>query len=165
MRDRHSQCIGGIIGAGDVIQRQQYTYHLLHLALARRAVTRHSLFDLVRRVLEHLHTSLPRLKHSRCGDRQVADCDDFSYTDPVDHSVSSGQGIRILFTDGSRIVFRLSGTGTGGATLRIYHELYEADQQRQNVDAQQALSSMVSLGTQLAQIETLTGRTIPSVIT
>ena len=61
--------------------------------------------------------------------------------------------------------YALSGTGTGGATLRIYHELYEADQQRQNVDAQQALSSMVSLGTQLAQIETLTGRTIPSVIT
>jgi len=135
----------------------------------RNFYTRHDYEDLdqasAQAVMEHLHTSLPRLKHSRCGDRQVADCDDFSYTDPVDHSVSSGQGIRILFTDGSRIVFRLSGTGTGGATLRIYHELYEADQQRQNVDAQQALSSMVSLGTQLAQIETLTGRTIPSVIT
>ena len=135
----------------------------------RNYYTRHDYEDMdqtsAQAVMEHLHGSLPMLKGNRYADRQVADCDDFSYTDPVDKSVSAGQGLRILFTDGARIVFRLSGTGTGGATLRIYHERYEADSQFQNSDTQQALAPLVTLGVQLARLEELTGRTGPSVIT
>src|SRR5690606_1687933 len=65
--------------------------------------------------------------------------DDFSYHDPVDGSTSANQGLRILFASGARIVFRLSGTGTAGATLRLYIEAYEPDPARQDRDAQQAL--------------------------
>ncbi len=135
----------------------------------RNYYTRHDYEDLDRAsaqaVMEHLHGCLSRLKGNLYADRQVVDCDDFSYTDPVDQSVSTGQGLRILFADGARIVFRLSGTGTGGATLRIYHEQYEADSQLQNRDTQQALAPLVTLGVQLARIGELTGRTSPTVIT
>ena len=72
--------------------------------------------------------------------------DDFAYTDPVDGSVSKNQGIRILFADGSRIVFRLSGTGTAGATLRVYLERYEPDPKRHDQDTQQALADLISDG-------------------
>lgn len=135
----------------------------------RNYYTRHDYEDIdqssAQALMERLHASLPRLEGHRHGDREVTACDDFSYTDPVDQSVSTGQGIRILFNDGSRVVYRLSGTGTAGATLRIYHERYEADPQLQNSDTQQALASLVALGTQIAQIEKMTGRTAPSVIT
>ncbi len=135
----------------------------------RNFYTRHDYEDLdqesAQSIMKHLHASLPGLKGKRYDDREIADCDDFSYTDPVDQSISTGQGIRVLFTDGARIVFRLSGTGTGGATLRIYHEVYESDPQRQKADTQKTLASMIALATELTQIEKLTGRSAPSVIT
>ena len=75
---------------------------------------------------------------SRLGGDTVEHADDFAYTDPVDGSRSAHQGIRIGFDDGSRIVFRLSGTGTEGATLRVYLERYEADPGRHDRDPQDA---------------------------
>ncbi|MEJ2621877.1 MAG: alpha-D-glucose phosphate-specific phosphoglucomutase [Candidatus Thiodiazotropha sp.] len=96
---------------------------------------------------------------------QVDYADNFSYTDPVDGSISSNQGIRIGFTDGSRIVFRLSGTGTQGATLRVYLEAYEADPQKQMSSTEEVMKPLVSIALKLAEIEQRTGRTEPTVIT
>ena len=96
---------------------------------------------------------------------EVAFCDDFSYTDPVDGSISEKQGVRIGFTDGSRIVFRLSGTGTEGATLRLYLERYEPDPERQSLDAQEALSELIRIAEEIARIQHHTQRQAPSVIT
>jgi phosphoglucomutase len=96
---------------------------------------------------------------------RVRFADDFSYTDPVDGSVSARQGVRIGFDDGSRIVFRLSGTGTVGATLRVYLEAYEDDPQRQQQDPQAALAPLIEIAESIAQIGPRTGRTAPDVIT
>ncbi len=102
----------------------------------------------------------------RCfGNYRVKFCDDFSYTDPIDGSLSAGQGLRIGFEDGSRIVFRLSGTGTEGATLRIYLEAFEADPAKQRIDAQQALAGLIDIAHELSQLNQRTGRTRPTVIT
>jgi len=91
--------------------------------------------------------------------------DEFSYTDPVDGSVSSNQGIRIGFEDGSQIIYRLSGTGTVGATLRIYLEKFEAYSSKHNQDAQDALSFLINLAEQFCEVKKRTSRTEPSVIT
>jgi len=99
------------------------------------------------------------------GKYTVATNDDFAYTDPVDGSVSTSQGIRVIFTDGSRVVYRLSGTGTEGATLRVYIEQYEPDPARHNLDPQVALADLITIARDLAAIETRTGRKEPSVIT
>jgi phosphoglucomutase len=91
-------------------------------------------------LMQHLRANFPTLPGTKFGRYTVNTCDDFSYTDSIDGSVSLAQGIRILFTDGSRIVFRLSGTGTEGATLRIYLEAYEPDPAKHHLDAQVALA-------------------------
>lgn len=96
---------------------------------------------------------------------EVSYADDFSYTDPIDGSVSERQGIRIGFSSGSRIVFRLSGTGTVGATLRVYLEAYEPDPNQQLLDPQEALAGLITTANNLAGIETITGRKKPDVIT
>ena len=96
---------------------------------------------------------------------EVAFADDFAYTDPEDGSVSTKQGVRIGFTDGSRIVYRLSGTGTEGATLRVYIERYEADPERHDQDTQVALADLIEIARRLGQIDAWTGRTEPTVIT
>ncbi len=95
----------------------------------------------------------------------VALADDFSYTDPVDHSTSSRQGIRVLFSNGARIVYRLSGTGTEGATLRVYIEQPETDPDALDQDPQASLSELIRLSMSIAEIEKYTGRTAPDVIT
>lgn len=95
----------------------------------------------------------------------IASCDDFSYTDPVDSSISTNQGLRIMFNDGSRIVFRLSGTGTKGATLRLYLERFEQDTTQHDNDPHQTLAPLADIAEQLAQIRKFTGREKPSVIT
>jgi phosphoglucomutase len=97
--------------------------------------------------------------------RTVAYADDFCYTDPVDKSISRGQGIRIGFGDDSRIVYRLSGTGTEGATLRVYLERYEPDPEQQDLDAQVALADLIRLADEIAGIRAYTGRDAPTVIT
>lgn len=116
-------------------------------------------------VMAHLRAQFATLVGQTFGRYTVAVCDDFSYQDPVDGSVSRGQGIRVLFNCGSRIVFRLSGTGTEGATIRIYLEAYESDVQQHHLDAQVALAEMIQLGLTLSQLVEKTGRLAPTVIT
>ena len=99
------------------------------------------------------------------GSYTVDYADDFRYLDPIDQSVSDKQGIRIGFKDGSRIVYRLSGTGTEGATLRVYIEAYEPDPARHELDTQQALAELISIANALAGIRDRTGREQPTVIT
>ncbi|MER8406703.1 alpha-D-glucose phosphate-specific phosphoglucomutase [Mesorhizobium sp. M1307] len=95
----------------------------------------------------------------------IASADDFAYHDPVDGSVSKNQGIRVLFEGGSRVVFRLSGTGTSGATLRLYVERYEPDKNRHDLDTQEALADLIAAADDIAGIRSHTGRVKPSVIT
>ncbi|MDO8312949.1 MAG: alpha-D-glucose phosphate-specific phosphoglucomutase [Sideroxyarcus sp.] len=116
-------------------------------------------------VMQHLRDSFGILTGMQFGKYTVKSCDDFSYTDPVDSSVSTGQGIRIIFTDGSRIVFRLSGTGTEGATLRVYLEAFEADVSRHPLDAQEALKDLIRIALRISELQTRTGRDQPTVIT
>lgn len=116
-------------------------------------------------LMTNLRGKLATLKGQKLGQYEVDYADDFSYTDPVDGSVSQKQGVRIGFTDGSRIVFRLSGTGTQGATLRVYLESYEPNVSKQGLDPQDALAALITLADEVAQIHTLTGRDKPTVIT
>jgi phosphoglucomutase len=121
--------------------------------------------DAANGLMEHLRQRLATLPGSQPGGREVAYADDFSYTDPIDGSVSTHQGIRIGFTDGSRIVYRLSGTGTEGATLRVYLETYEDNPQRLHLDVDDALGGLIALSRELAEIEARTGRSRPDVET
>ncbi|MBE9083567.1 MULTISPECIES: alpha-D-glucose phosphate-specific phosphoglucomutase [unclassified Tolypothrix] len=116
-------------------------------------------------LIDNVRSQMPNLPGKQFGKYEVEYSDDFSYTDPVDGSISENQGIRIGFTDGSRIVFRLSGTGTQGATLRIYLESYEPDTAKQNLDPQEALGNLIAIADEIAQIRTFTGREQPTVIT
>jgi phosphoglucomutase len=97
--------------------------------------------------------------------RRVALADDFGYVDPVDHSTAERQGVRIGFDDGSRIVYRLSGTGTEGATLRIYIEKFVADPARHDQDAQAVLVELIDIAARLSGVLARTGRGGPTVIT
>jgi len=116
-------------------------------------------------VMKLLHGNFDKLKDAEFGNLKVKLCDDFSYTDPVDGSISTGQGVRILFTDGSRIVFRLSGTGTEGATLRIYLEAFEPDVAKHHLDAQEALAKLIGIALKVSELRERTGREQPTVIT
>jgi phosphoglucomutase len=116
-------------------------------------------------VMEHLRAQLELLPGRKLPAGTVETADDFAYTDPVDGSVSRNQGIRILFTDGSRIVLRLSGTGTAGATLRLYLERFEPDPKRHDLDTQATLAPLIESAEQVAGVRERTGRTAPSVIT
>jgi phosphoglucomutase len=116
-------------------------------------------------LMKGLNDQLPTLKGKSFGSYQVEYADDFMYTDPIDGSVSKNQGIRIGFTDGSRVVFRLSGTGTQGATLRLYLESYEPNIARHNLDPQQALGDLIAIAEEIAQVRSYTGMDKPTVIT
>ena len=115
--------------------------------------------------MEALRALLPGLPGRAFGPGVVSSADDFAYTDPVDGSVSSAQGVRVGFADGSRIVFRLSGTGTEGATLRVYLERFEPDPAQQGIETQAALASLIAAADELAGIRARTGRSTPTVIT
>jgi phosphoglucomutase len=116
-------------------------------------------------LMEQLRSRSAGLVGQKFGNYSVSQSDDFSYTDVVDNSVSSNQGIRILFSNGARIVYRLSGTGTEGATLRVYIEQPEKDTAKLDQDPQALLSELIKLSLSLAQIEKFTGRSTPDVIT
>jgi phosphoglucomutase len=116
-------------------------------------------------LMNDLRDQLPLLAGQVHGIYTIDFADDFSYTDPVDLSVSHQQGVRIVMTNGSRIVLRLSGTGTEGATLRLYLEQYEPDAARHAIPTQQALAGLIEIAEQLAQIKARTGRPGPSVTT
>jgi phosphoglucomutase len=116
-------------------------------------------------VMDGLKARWPALPGTRLGERWVVEADDFSYVDPIDRSVSRHQGLRLIFEDGARIVYRLSGTGTAGATLRVYIEAFEADPSRHDQDPQAALADLIALAGDIARIPALTGRSRPDVVT
>jgi len=116
-------------------------------------------------LMRDLRASLPTLGGTSMAGLPVAFADDFAYTDPVDGSVSQKQGVRIVLTDGSRVVFRLSGTGTEGATLRVYLERHEPDATRQDIPAQEALQPLIALAEAVARIRHFTGMNQPTVTT
>lgn len=99
------------------------------------------------------------------GDYEVAVADDFCYTDPIDGSVASGQGLRFVFADGSRMIFRLSGTGSSGATIRLYIEQYSDDVSTHGMDAQDGLAKLIATALETSKLQEFTGRDGPTVIT
>ena len=116
-------------------------------------------------LVQALRRRLPQLRGQSFGPHTVVDADDFTYVDPIDQAISRNQGVRVQFSDESRIVYRLSGTGTAGATLRVYLETYEADPARHDRPVRDALGTLVALSRELAQIEHFTGRAAPSLET
>lgn len=135
----------------------------------RNYYTRHDYEDLdtpaAQALMKALAEKLPALAGTRLGGRMVVQADDFSYADPVDGSISKNQGLRVLFEDGARIVYRLSGTGTTGSTLRVYVERYEADRSLLAQDTQAALADLIETSRELARLNEFTGRQRPDVIT
>ncbi len=115
-------------------------------------------------MMETLRAKLPNLAGQKVQGMTIAAADDFSYTDPVDGSISARQGVRIVFDGGARIVLRLSGTGTSGATLRLYLERYQAGPEGLDIPVQTALAPVIAAAEDIAQITANTGRTAPDVI-
>ncbi|XP_010271265.1 PREDICTED: phosphoglucomutase, cytoplasmic-like [Nelumbo nucifera] len=119
--------------------------------------------------LVNLQSSLPDVNKITKGIRSdlpdIVQADEFEYKDPVDDSISKHQGVRYLFEDGSRLVFRLSGTGSEGATIRLYIEQYEKDSSKTGRDSQEALDPLVEVALKLSKMEEFTGRSAPTVIT
>ncbi|MBT0956137.1 alpha-D-glucose phosphate-specific phosphoglucomutase [Alphaproteobacteria bacterium KMM 3653] len=116
-------------------------------------------------LISALRAALPSLAGQTFGDLTVARADEFSYDDPVDGSVSRNQGVRIYFDGGARAVFRLSGTGTTGATLRLYLEQYAAPDADHSQDPQEALAPVITAAQTLCQMDNFIGRSTPDVIT
>lgn len=121
--------------------------------------------DKANALMDGLRAQFGTLVGQTFGPLTVASADEFAYDDPVDGSHSSGQGIRIGFTSGGRVVFRLSGTGTVGATIRVYLEEYETNADQLHKDAQEALAPIIAAADEIAGIQQHTGRTAPNVIT
>ncbi|MGU3360287.1 alpha-D-glucose phosphate-specific phosphoglucomutase [Methylobacterium sp. M6A4_1b] len=121
--------------------------------------------EAAKRLMEGLRAKLAGLPGQRLGDLTVAAADDFRYVDPVDGSVTEQQGVRVTFAEDARVVYRLSGTGTAGATLRVYVERYEAAPDRLELPVAEVLAPVVAVANALADIAALTGRSEPSVIT
>jgi phosphoglucomutase len=116
-------------------------------------------------LMKELGAKLASLPGTKVRGLAVARADDFAYHDPVDGSVSEHQGIRVMFEGGSRVVLRLSGTGTSGATLRVYVERYEPDPNKHGIDTQEALADLIAAADDIAGIRAHTGRDKPTVIT
>ncbi|MGB4533714.1 MAG: alpha-D-glucose phosphate-specific phosphoglucomutase [Synechococcus sp.] len=135
--------------------RHYYSRHDYEAVASEAA---HGLYD-------RLEAMLPSLIGQPFAGRSISAADNFSYTDPVDQSVTKGQGLRILLDDGSRVVLRLSGTGTKGATLRVYLESYVPTTGDLDQDPQIALGDMIQAINQLAEITERTGMDRPTVIT
>jgi phosphoglucomutase len=121
--------------------------------------------DAANSLMENLTGKITHLAGQSFGEYEVELADDFCYTDPVDNSVSEHQGIRILFRNGARIVYRLSGTGTQGATLRVYIERFEPNPELHDLDTQDTLAPLIKLADEIAGIKHFTGRDVPTVIT
>ena len=121
--------------------------------------------ELANTMMTGLQKKVQQLTGTLLGSLTVSYSDDFCYTDPVDNSISEHQGIRIGFTNGSRIIFRLSGTGTSGATIRIYYESYENNPDKMNQNTQEALKELINISLQVSELKEITGRDKASVIT
>ncbi len=155
-----------------VAERQQSVAEIVreHWArFGRDFYTRHDYEALdpeaARQLVDRLRDRLGTLPGRRFGDYTVASADEFAYTDPVDGRVSEHQGLRILFHQDARLVVRLSGTGTEGATLRLYLEQYEPAIARHDADANDYLAPLIAAAGEILQVESLTGRSKPDVIT
>jgi phosphoglucomutase len=135
--------------------RDYYTRHDYEAVDTGRAST----------LIDELRTRLPALPGTMAAGLTVREADDFRYVDPIDGSVAERQGIRIFFDGGARAVFRLSGTGTEGATLRVYLERFEPDPARHGQDPQAALAGVIAAADEIAGICRHTGRTAPDVFT
>ncbi|ORX65330.1 Phosphoglucomutase, first 3 domain-containing protein [Basidiobolus meristosporus CBS 931.73] len=154
------------VGIKDILAEHYHTY-------GRNFFTRYDYEEvdsaaagkMVDHLNEYLTTKKAEFIGTSFGEFKVADADNFSYTDPIDNSVSKNQGIRIIFSDSSRIIFRLSGTGSQGATIRLYIEKYESDPSKYDLDAQVALKPLVEQALTLSQLTKFTGRERPTVIT
>ncbi len=120
--------------------------------------------DVANKVMQRLRGELASLAGTNIDGQTIEKADDFAYHDPVDQSVSAHQGIRILFDNGSRIVVRLSGTGTTGATIRIYIERYEADEDKLALDTQEALAELIAIAEKIIQVKAITGFKAPTAI-
>jgi len=116
-------------------------------------------------LMDALREATKTLPGRSFGAHKVEAADDFAYRDPVDHSEADHQGVRIMFEGGARIVYRLSGTGTVGATLRVYVEHYEPPSGKLDQETQAALADLIALSRSLSEIEKRTGRKAPTVIT
>ncbi|MGR3466083.1 alpha-D-glucose phosphate-specific phosphoglucomutase [Limimaricola sp.] len=121
--------------------------------------------DRANALMDGLRGKLDALKGQSFAGLTVKTADEFSYDDPVDGSRATAQGLRVGFEDGSRVVFRLSGTGTEGATLRVYLEALETDPAKSDRDPQEALKPVIAAADEIAGIKTHTGRDAPNVIT
>ena len=121
--------------------------------------------DVANGIVDGLRARLGELPGTVVEGMEIATADDFAYTDPVDGSVSQKQGLRIVFADGSRFVIRLSGTGTEGATLRLYLERYVAGPDGLDEEVQAALAPVIAAAETLAGIKAASGRDGPNVIT
>lgn len=121
--------------------------------------------DAANGLMDALRAKLGGLPGTRIGDLTVSTADEFAYKDPVDGSLTERQGIRIAFAEDARVVFRLSGTGTAGATLRVYLERYENDPARLDLPVAEVLASVVTAARAIAEIAPRTGRPEPSVVT
>jgi phosphoglucomutase len=139
------------------------------LQFGRNVYSRHDYEDLpldaANGLIDHLRDNFTSMTGKGFGRYTIQTCDDFSYTDSIDGSISTKQGLRILFTDGSRIVFRLSCTGTSGATLRIYLEAFVTYTNKHDLDAQTLLAEMIQIAMQISELKQRTGRDTPTVIT
>ncbi len=146
----------------EIVQQHWQTY-------GRHFYTRHDYegieVERAKGLMDNLKRRLASLPGMRLKENEITWADDFAYTDPVTHEMTLDQGIRVLFKDGSRIIYRLSGTGTQGATLRVYLEKYEPDASKQNQDPQKALADLIKIAGDIAGIAAFTGRTAPTVIT
>ena len=118
-----------------------------------------------KKLIEHLLNNLINLNNKVFRNYTIKLADEFSYTDPVDGSISRHQGIRILFENGARIIFRLSGTGTSGATLRVYIEDFCQDPQRHHENTQSYLKTLIQIADEIAEIKINTNMDSPTVIT
>eukprot|EP00741_Cyanophora_paradoxa_P018917 tig00021105_g18262.t1 len=151
-----------LVGVGDVVKAHWKEY-------GRNFFSRYDYEEVdsesANKVIKHLNDQLPTLPGKTFGDFTVAAADNYEYTDPIDKSVSKNQGLRIAMTDGSRIVFRLSGTGSAGATIRMYVEQYTDEPAKLELDTAVALKPIIDLALSLSQLKQFTGREKPTVIT
>ena len=149
-------------GAEDIVKSHWVEY-------GRNVYSRHDYeavpSDIANDVMAHINSQFSSLPNQKFGKYYVKTADDFSYTDPIDGSISTRQGIRIIFTDDSRIVFRLSGTGTDGATVRIYLEAFEPNVANHYLDSQLALAELIEIAEEISQLKHRSGRNAPTVIT
>lgn len=121
--------------------------------------------DIANQLVSDLRNKLASLPGKVVSGLKIEKADDFAYHDPIDNSVSEHQGIRIYFEGGGRVVLRLSGTGTSGATIRIYIERYEADRTLHNLNTQETLSALIDAAEEIAEVKKRSGREAPTVIT